>query len=351
MARRLKFLFVGLGSIGQRHVRNLRATLGDGVDILAYRCRGQSPLLSPEMNPQSGADLETTYAIRSFSNLETALSEKPDAVFVTNPNTFHLPIAMAAARAGCHLFIEKPLSHTLDGTDELVEITESKRLVAFVGYQFRFHPGLLLVKSLIDTGQLGRLVAAHIVNAEYLPDWHPYEDYRETHPARCDLGGGCLRIQSHEFDYAQWLFGMPKRLYAVGGHLSQLELDVEDSVSILLHCDYQGKPLPVHIHLDYLQRPPQRFCEVIGDEGKVHFDYYANQAKVYDTSTGKTEVHCFRDFERNEMFMNELRHFLACMRGEAKPLINLREAIRSMRIGLAADHSLQSEHAVECDAE
>ena len=351
MQSRLKILFAGLGSIGQRHVRNLRTLLGNEVDILAYRTTRQSPFLNPDLTALSGVDVERTYSICSFDNLESALAQKPDAVFVTNPNALHLSVALAAARAGCHLFIEKPLSHSLDGTDELIELTERKSLVAFVGYQFRFHTGLLLVKSLIEEGRLGRLVAAHIVNAEYLPDWHPYEDYRKTHPARRDLGGGCLRIQSHEFDYAQWLFGMPKRLYAVGGHLSQLEIDVEDSVSILLHCDHHGKPLPVHIHLDYLQRPAQRVCEVVGDEGKVKYDYYANRAEICDTSTGKTEVHRFDGFNRNQMFLDEVSHFLACIRGKAKPMINLREATHSMRISLAADHSLQSGYTVDCESE
>jgi len=344
---RLKVLFAGLGSIGQRHVRNLRALLGDDVEILAYRSRSQSPVLNPDMTVRPGADLETTYGIRSFTNLDDALTERPDAVFVTNPNTLHVPIALAAARAGCHLFIEKPLSHSLDGVDELIELVERKGLVAFVAYQFRFHPGLHLVKSLIDEGRLGQLAAAHVVNGEYLPDWHPYEDYRDTHPARRELGGGCLRIQTHEFDYALWLFGMPKRVFAVGGHLSRLKVDVEDSVSVLMECQHEGRPLPVHIHLDYLQRPPQRTCEVVGDAGKVHYDYYANQVEFHETVTWTVQIHGFEGFDRNQMFVDELQHFLACLRGEEQPIVDLYGGVRSLKISLAADYSLQTGQAVE----
>lgn len=238
----MKALFCGLGSIGQRHLRNLRALLGDRVEILAYRQRGLPLVLNPDMTVRAGAQLETTYGVRSFDNLDAALGEGPDVVFVTNPNTLHVPVALAAARAGCHLFIEKPLSHSLDGVAELVDVVESKHLVALVGYQFRFHPGLRLIKQVVAEGRLGRLAAAHIVNGEYLPDWHSYEDYRATHPARRELGGGALRIQSHELDYALWLCGMPTRVYAVGGHLSRLELDVEDSVSVLLTCEPDGHP-------------------------------------------------------------------------------------------------------------
>jgi len=343
----VKILLCGLGSIGQRHVRNLRAILGDEAGILAYRSRGASPVLNPDMTVKAGADLESTYHIRSFTDLDDALREKPDAVFITNPNTLHLPVALAAARAGCHLFIEKPISHTLDGLEELVCLVEEKRLVAFVAYQFRFHPGLQWVKSVIDAGRLGQLIAAHIVNGEYLPGWHPYEDYREGYAARAELGGGSLRVQTHEMDYALWLFGMPRQVFALGGHLSSLEVNVEDSVSMLLRCEYRGKPLPVHIHLDYLQRPPQRVCEVIGDAGKLRYDYYANEVVLYEPGADKPITYSFKDFDRNQMFMDEIRHFLACVRGETQPLIDLREGIRSMKIGMAADESLKSGQLVD----
>jgi predicted dehydrogenase len=345
----LKVLFCGLGSIGQRHLRNTLAVLGEDVEILAYRSRNQSPVLNPNMTTRPGATLEATYNIRSFSSLDDALAEKPEAVFVTNPNTLHLPVALGAARAGCHLFIEKPIAESLDGVNELIDVVKSRKLVAFVAYQFRFHPGLKLVKSMIDNGRLGQLVGAHIVNGEYLPAWHPYEDYRETHPARRELGGGCLRIQTHEIDYALWLFGMPRRIFAMGGHLSRLEIDVEDSVSMLLQCSQEDRLYPVHIHLDYLQKPPQRVCEVIGDLGKVRYDYYANEVVFHETATGATETHRLNGFDRNQMFIDELNHFLACIRGEETSIVDLAEGVRGMKISLAADQSLNTMQPVELD--
>jgi predicted dehydrogenase len=337
----------GLGSIGQRHVRNLRAVLGDDLELLAYRRRRQSPVLNPDMTVRAGAELESTYNIRSFDDLDAALAEQPDAVFITNPNTLHLPVALAAARAGCHLFIEKPIAESLDGIDELIDLVEQKHLAAFVAYQFRFHPGLSLIKTMIADRKLGHLTGAHIVNGEYLPGWHPYEDYRETHPARRELGGGCLRIQTHELDYALWLFGMPRQVFAVGGQLSRLEVNVEDAVDILMQCQDDGRPLPVHIRLDYLQRPPQRVCEVIGDEGKVLYNYYLDQVEFYHTESRRVETYKFAGFDRNQMFIDEIRHFLDCVRGDATPLVDLREGLRSMTIGLAADESLRTGKAVE----
>jgi predicted dehydrogenase len=343
----LKVLFAGLGSIGQRHVRNLRQLLGNNVEILAYRVRGGGPVLNADMTVRPDCDLESTYGIRSFDQLDDALERRPDAVFITNPNTQHLPVAIRAAEAGCHLFIEKPLSHSLEGVQKLVDLVERQRLVALVAYQFRFHPGLQMVKSLLDDRKLGRVVAAHIVNGEYIPDWHPYENYSKTHAARREMGGGCLRIQTHELDYMLWLFGMPRRVFAVGGHLSRLDLDVEDSVSVLCECTYADKPFPVHVHLDFIQRPPQRICEVVGDEGKIRYDYYANLVQL-NTDHPKHEIfHRFDSFDRNQMFLDELRHFLACLKGEARPIVDLCEAISSMRVAEAALQSMNSGRAVE----
>lgn len=344
----MKVLFCGLGSIGQRHLRNLRALMGDSVEVLAYRQRGLARVIEADMSVRPGADLEATYGIRPFASLDAALAERPDVVFVTNPNTFHVPVALAAARVGCHLFIEKPLSHSLEGVDQLIDLVEAQQLVAFVAYQFRFHPGMRFIKRLLDEGRLGRLAAAHFVNGEYLPDWHPYEDYRDTHPARRALGGGALRIQIHELDGALWLLGMPRRVYAVGGHLSRLEIDVEDSVSVLLTCEHDGSPVPVHVHLDYLQRPPQRVCEVVGDAGKVRFDYYAKRVEVHNTVTGRASIECFDAFERDHMFREELQHFFACVRGEERPVVDLREGVRSLQVGLAAEASLRMGRVIDC---
>jgi predicted dehydrogenase len=345
--KRLKVLFAGLGSIGQRHLRNLRTLLGDSVEVLAFRQRGNGLVLNSDMTVRAGADLESTYGIRSFSNLDDALEQRPDAAFITNPNTSHIPVATRAAEAGCHLFIEKPLSHTFEGVENLAALVERQGLVAFVAYQFRFHPGLKFIKSMVDERRLGRLAAVHIVNGEYLPDWHPYEDYRDSHAARRDLGGGCLRIQTHELDYAVWLFGMPARLFAVGGHLSRLDLDVEDSVSLLLDCRREGHSLPVHIHLDYLQRPPQRVCEVVGDAGRARYDYYAGGVEFHRTDTSETERFDFEGFDRNQMFLDELRHFLTCLRGEDKPIVDLRDAMASLKVSQAALKSIETRKAVE----
>lgn len=145
----MKVLIAGLGSVGQRHARNLRALCGAGVEILAYRVRGLPQVITDTMTLDDTVAVEAACGIRSFASLDQSLAERPDAVMVCNPNSLHLQTAMAAAHAGCHLFIEKPLSHTVDGVDELIAVVERQRLVATVGYQLRFHPALARARALL----------------------------------------------------------------------------------------------------------------------------------------------------------------------------------------------------------
>ena len=197
----MKFLIAGLGSIGRRHLRNLVA-LGER-DILLYRTH-QSTLPDREL---AGFITET--------DLTRALAEKPDAVIVANPTACHLDVALPAAVAGCHLLLEKPISDSLDDrVTDLQKVVVSQDLKVLVGFQFRFHPTLMQIHDLIQSEALGRPLSFRAQWGEYLPDWHPWEDYRQSYAARKDLGGGVVNTLSHPLDYvrlAVWRSDFPFR--------------------------------------------------------------------------------------------------------------------------------------------
>lgn len=346
----MKILIVGLGSVGQRHARNLRALLGDRVELHAFRARGLQHVITPTLAIEPGTDVAAKYGFRVHRALDEALDQKPDAVFVTNPNSMHVPVAIAAAERGCHLFIEKPLSHNLDGVERLAEVVERRRLTCFVGYQLRFHPGLALIQSLLGSQAIGRVIAARLAFGEYLPDWHKYEDYRQYHAARKDQGGGVILSQIHDLDYAYALFGMPRRIFTLGGKLSTLDVDVEDTASILMECVVDGRPVPVHLHQDYVQKPPTRCCEIIGDRGKIVWEYFANRIVVTHRDRPEPEMHAFDKFERNQMFLDEVKHFLACIAGAEQPRVHLRDGANSLTMALAAKRSLERGEVVRLSA-
>jgi predicted dehydrogenase len=342
----MKILMVGLGSIGQRHLRNLRTLLGDDVQVSAYRVRRDSPVLTDKLKIEEGADLESKYGLTVFSSLDEALAQKPTAVFICNPNSMHMPVALAAAEAGAHLFIEKPLSHSLDQVDELIEIVERKKLVAFVTYQMRFHPCLQLAKEAIDSGVIGQVVAVRAEVGEYMPGWHAYEDYRTSYAGKAALGGGVVISQIHEIDYLGWLFGTPLRVFALGGHLSSLEIDVEDVASSLLDCRVNGRPVPVELHQDYVQRPTNRNLRVVGEKGVIVADWTKPSLTIYGETGAVSEHREFPDFQRNQLFLDELSHFLRCVEGLESPLVPLRDGASSVATALAIQRSIATGEVV-----
>jgi predicted dehydrogenase len=336
---RPKILIVGLGSIGQRHARNLRTILGGSLDLIAYRVRGRNHVIRKSV-AASGDTPESVYGIRRHSSLDDAMAERPDAVIVANPSSDHLGVARAAVEANCHLFVEKPLADRWDGVEDLVQRAERKGLITMVGYHFRFHPALQLVHRLLTEETIGRPVAARFVMGEYLPGWHPYEDFRESYAARRSLGGGVLLTQIHELDAAFWMWGAPARVFAAGGTLSSLEIDVEDVASVLLEYPRSRGSFPVHIQLDYLQRPPVRGGEIVGDRGRLTFDLLAGSV-VVTAPDGSVAVHDAA-IDRNDLYVAEMRHFLACLAGRDAPVVPLRAGAITLAMALAARESLET---------
>jgi predicted dehydrogenase len=335
----LRCLFLGLGGVGQRHLRNLRTLRGKSVEVWAYRVRGEPHVIGDRLQIEKGEDVETKYDVRVTRDLDQAFDARPDVVFVTNPTSLHLPLALRAAEAGCHLFIEKPLSHSIEGVAELIRVVEEKKLVAFVAYQLRQHPGFLRLREIVKTGVLGQVLSVSAEVGEYLPGFHPYEDYRRMYAARRELGGGVTLTQIHEIDYLYALFGMPEQVYSLGGQLSSLDVDVEDvAVSILAARRDDGKLLPIELHQDYVQRPPARRCRVIGDTGRVEWSLSGGEL-VRWTAGQTVETRDYRGLERNQLFLDELSHFLSCVESSARPEVDLLDGAKSLAIGLALRQS------------
>jgi predicted dehydrogenase len=307
-------------------------------------------VVTDTLQVDAAVDIHEHYRFRIVPTLAAALEEGPDVTFVCNPSSMHLSVALEAVRAGSHVFIEKPLSDRMDGVPELIEETERRGLVGAVGFQIRFHPGIVRMRQLLAEGAIGNLVAVRAVVGDYMPDYHPYEDYRETYNARRDLGGGVLLSLIHELDYLMLLFGEPVRLFALGGHFSDLKIDVEDIASMLFDCRSGDRPLPVSLQLDFLQKPAVRNCEVVGDSGKIVLDLTVPRLVRYGRDGSALERAEWSDLQRNALFLEEMRRFLGACRGEGEPGCSLADGARSLVVALAARRSIETGALVELDA-
>ncbi|MBN1537169.1 MAG: Gfo/Idh/MocA family oxidoreductase [Anaerolineales bacterium] len=321
----MKFLIAGLGSVGRRHLQNLRA-LGE-TDIVLYRSH-HSRLPDDEL---------VEFPVET--ELNAALAYQPQAVVISNPTALHMGVAIPAALAGCHILLEKPVSHTLARVDELERVDQKNGSRILVGYQFRFHPGLQRMKKLLDEGAIGKPYSARAHWGEYLPGWHPWEDYRRGYSARSEMGGGVILTLSHPLDYLRWLFGDVKAVWAFAGKLSDLELDVEDTAEIGLQFD---SGLLASLHLDYNQRPPAHTLEIIGTQGVLRWDNADGSVALYKATRDQWQYFPVpAGFERNTLFMDEMRHFIKIARDEVNPVCSLEDGVQALKLCLAA---LQSAH-------
>jgi predicted dehydrogenase len=316
----MKLLIAGLGSIGRRHLQNLLA-MGER-NIVLFRSR-LSTLPDDEL---ASFPVET--------DLDAALAHRPDAVIVSNPTSLHLDVAIPAAEAGCHLLLEKPVSHSLERIEELLTAVKRGGSQVLMGFQFRFHPTLQMAAQLLAEGSIGRLVAARAHWGEYLPNWHPWEDYRQGYSARADLGGGVILTLCHPLDYLGWLLGRPELTWACTGTLGDLGIPVEDVAEIVLRFPNGAIG---SVHLDYIQQPATHHLEIVGTRGTLRWDSADGSLKLYRAAEATWESFTPPDgFERNWMFMEEMRHFLAIARGQAAPRCTLDDGIHALEIAVRA---------------
>lgn len=311
----MKFLIAGYGSIGRRHLRNLKE-LGEN-DLVLLRSH-KSTLPDDEIRD-----------IPVETDLQAALNHHPDGVIIANPTALHLDIAIPAAASGCAVFMEKPISDSPDRIQELRDALEHNGGRFQMGFQFRFHPGLLKLKELLDEKRIGEPFSFRAEWGEYLPGWHPWEDYRTSYSARKDLGGGVLLTLSHPLDYLRCLFGDPEWIWGMNGRICDLELEVDDIAEIGMQMK---NGMTGNVHLDYYSRPARNGLEVIGSGGKLRCNNLDGVVTL-KTADGKVErFHPEPAYDRNDMFLNEMRRFIAVTAGTEQPSCTLEDGIAVQRM-------------------
>ena len=323
----MRALVVGGGSIGLRHLNNLRSLRFGSLAVV-------------EPDYQRRQVLGQRYDVPGFETLPEGLEWQPDLVVIASPSHLHADQALAAARAGCHLFIEKPLSHNDCGLKELSQEVERRNLVTLVGCNMRFHPGPGKIKELLEQEAIGRVLFARLHTGSYLPEWRPEQDYRKSYSAQAQMGGGCILDCIHEIDLARWYLGEVERVFCLATQASSLEIEVEDVAALI--CQHAGSRLS-EIHLDYVQRTYERGCQIVGERGSLFWDFRQGSVKWFEaTSNWWTTFPQPEGWQVNQMYLEEMRHFLSCVKKKTRTAFPVPEAVKVMEIVLAAKASARS---------
>ena len=317
-------LIVGVGSIGERHLRCFQAT-------------GRVRLSLCDTNDELRRRVAEQYGIsRTYASLEAALADRHLAAVIATPAHLHVPMAIRLAEVGTHLLIEKPLGTSLDGTDRLKNELRTRRLAAAVAYVLRGHPALEAMKREIDSGRFGRPVQLVATAGQHFPTYRPA--YREIYYADRATGGGAIQDGlTHVLNAGQWLLGPIDSLVADAAHQVLEGVEVEDTVGLLAR---HGNVLASY-SLNQHQTPNEWTISVVCRQGTARFELHRHRWRWMVEPEGPWHDEDFGPIERDSLFVAQANAFLDCVEGVAPPVCTLDEGLDTLRANLAALASAQ----------
>ena len=315
---RLKIAIIGLGSIGKRHLGNFHAV---GADVVGFDA-------SPAQREAVGRQFP--YAAIA-PTLEAALGGA-DGVAICTPPDSHVAIGWQAAECSAHLMIEKPLADRVDGIAPLLERCAEGKLAVLVAHNWRYWPPMLMVERFLKDGRIGQVRAARTEYAYHLSVRYPGQDYRKFYMADAAQGGGCLLDESHAIDYMRWLMGDIVEVSAVVDRVSSLQITTDDIADLTVRF---ASGAIGNIHMNLFAWNMHSHFELMGERGVIQWRRFENEIRVFDSDAGRWEVYPFAG-QLNDMYVEEARHFLACVRGEESPRCDGADGLKTMRVIEAA---------------
>jgi len=305
---KIKIIIIGFGSIGKRHYKNLLN--------LGYR---NISVYDPVNNAFAGFK-----DVNRVKNLTKNKLIDYQVAFICNPNNQHIKAATLCAQAGCHLLIEKPLSHNLKGVVKLQKICAQKKLVNMVACNMRFHPCLEFIKNYLVKNKLGKIYSIAHELGYYLPFWRPQQDYQKNYAAKKSTGGGIILDDIHEFDLLFWLnnFIKVKQSKFIFNKAGDLKIATEDNC--IASFEFSNKVLGL-VKCDYLQKHYSRGCKIVGEKGNLEWDFNENVV-WYKNENKKKKVFQIKNFDFNKVYIDEIKYFFNCVNKKQKTFNDIKIA-------------------------
>ncbi len=334
MSRLPMYLVIGSGSIAKRHIENLKQLFGTVTARIGCISATGRVLSTQEV----GNDTVI------YESLAQALNDSPVFAIIASPAPLHAIHAAQLLKQQVPVLIEKPVSDSLARFAAHGDTLMAHSNKIEIAYNLRFMSSAVKFRDLLSESVVGAVRSVSVDVGQYLPDWRPMTDYRKNVSARSELGGGVLLELSHELDYLGWLFGPFSTAYCVARNTGALEIDVEDTVDALL---VRADQLAISVHMDFLQRAPVRICKVVGEKGTLIWDILNNGIILHvgrDQQCVLFEDSCY---DRNNMYIDQLRHFSQVAMGSAMPAIRLEDGLQTLRLIEAMKKSAVSGQVVK----
>lgn len=321
-----RILVIGVGSIGERHVR-------------CYLATGRAEIGICEINSVLRATISERYGIAEvFNDPDVALAQPWDAVLIATPAHTHIPIAIQAAKAGIHLILEKPLSTSLEGIEELRKLVEDKKLYNAVSYNYRAHPGIVSMKAALDSGRFGAPVQLYTVMGQNFPHYRPA--YRTIYFADRAKGGGAIQDSiTHIFNVSEWLVGPITRICVDADHQALDGVTVEDTVHAMAR---HGKVMASYA-MNMYQQPNDSHLTIVCEKGTVRFSLHEKRWRYMLDVDGEWVDEFHEMAERDTWYIHNANAILDGLEGKAPAPCSLEEGLQTLRVNLAALRSMETQ--------
>ena len=337
----MNVLFIGLGGVGQRHLRVLKK-LFPIAKIYAVRKKNISHEINDQLQLDTNVNIEEKYNITICKTIADAICFNLDFAIVSNPTSLHIDSALVLIENKVPVLIEKPLSNNNNNINKLLKLSKKNNTIFSVAFMMRYHPCFTKLRGYLDNNAIGRIYNVNIDVNSYFPSWHNYEKYTELYAGRNALGGGVVLTEIHEIDLLNVLFGKPKSLLAIGGKRSALDIDVEDNVSVLLEFKKNDYEFASSINMSFVQKTPYRSMRILGQHGSILWDMVKGVITLDNYTDNISKTDSFEDLHRNDMFEDQLSYFIKLINNESLFDQALNDSIGGHKIVMGIKESLSS---------
>lgn len=315
----MKFLIVGLGSMGKRRIRNLKEI---GIkEIVGFDIRDDRMKQASEL-----------YSILTVKDFESALKENPDAMIISTSPDAHKKYALHAIENKIPFFTEV---NTMKPTEmqEIIEGLKKNNVIGLPSSNLRFHSLIILLKNIVIKKKIGEIFTFNFHSGSYLPDWHPWEKLEDYYVFDKETGGGRDQIM-WELSWIFWLLGKPKIVTSFTRKLGSFEAKIFDVYNLMI--EFKNNIIG-NVLVDVIQRPPSRMCEIIGEKGTAIWNYDEKLLKIFTVDSNSWKTYLESDFYKgyeveeekpgfaikdlgiNETYVDEIKNFIDVINNDKQP--------------------------------
>lgn len=325
----MKFLVIGLGSMGKRRVRNLQK-------------HGERDVIGFDIRKDRAEEANRLYGIKTFSDFNKALSEKPSVFVISCPPDKHLQYANYALDNSIPFFSEVNTDTPENMKKFVNRVEKAKGLLAAPSCTMRYHPCAAAIKEILSSGSLGKPLLLTYHSGENLEDWHPWEKVTDYYVGKKETGGGRDQI-AFEMEWIRWLLGKATSVRALTTKLSDSAADIYDVYDLIVQ--FENKVVS-NVLVDVIQRPADRIFRLVCEDGVIHWDWMTHYVRAYNVPEKKLieipERPGYKGYMVEEMYEDEIKQFLASLKNHKEYPLTFREELDIVNIVYASEQSSET---------